>query len=261
VICAGSAIAFNNTGVNAVLDAFYPGQAGGLAVADVILGDYNPAGRLPITFYTGTEELPNFTDYGMDAGNGRTYRYYRGTPLYLFGHGLSYTSFVYSALKIRGNPANGESVKVKFAVRNNGSREGDEVMQVYVSAHRAGEPIKSLKWFGRRNFRPSEAETMIEAVLEPMAFAVFDENETQPALGVGKFTISVGGSSGGDLQSVEVEFRAEKGASDAGRVIVIAGIAAGGLLLIAVIVGVVCIIRDRRRSNLEKYPPPSLMSA
>jgi beta-glucosidase len=252
VICAGSAIAFNNTGLSAVLNAFYPGEAGGLAVADVIMGDYNPAGRLPITFYTATSELANFTDYNMSAGKGRTYRYYTGTPLYPFGHGLSYTTFSYSKPKVLGNPSKGESVTVKFGVRNTGSRSGDEVMQVYVTAHRAGEPIKALKWFKRQHFEPTAVETTIEAVLQPSAFAVFDDK----AVGVGKYTIWVGGSSGVGLQVIDVEFKDSKKP----RVWIIVGIAIGAVVLISAIIAVVCILRKRRKSALEQQQPPSLLS-
>jgi beta-glucosidase len=118
----------------------------------VTVGDYNPAGRLPITFHTTITELPNFTDYQMATRKGQMYRYYTGTSLYLFGHGLSYTTFSYSKPKVTGNPNKGESVTVKFGVRNIGGRDGDEVMQVYVNTHRKGEPIKALKWFRRQSF-------------------------------------------------------------------------------------------------------------
>src|SRR5205085_9635145 len=106
--------------VPAILEAWYPGQAGGTAVANALFGSYNPGGRLPVTFYRSPKDLPPFEDYSMDN---RTYRYFTGDPLYKFGYGLSYTTFAYRNLKI----AAGESVSVEVEVENTGEREGDEV--------------------------------------------------------------------------------------------------------------------------------------
>jgi beta-glucosidase len=207
VICSGSALAFNKTGLSAVVDAFYPGEAGGTAVADVLTGEYNPAGRLPVTFYSATTELPDFSNYDMSAGKGRTYRYYKGTPLYPFGHGLSYTSFAYSNLQVRGNALLGESVHVTFGVRNTGTRAGDEVIQVYVSTGLTAEPIKALKYFKRQNFPAGAAETKFEVLLPPSAFESFDDSSGKTRIVAGKYKISVGGSSADSaLLTQEIEF-------------------------------------------------------
>jgi beta-glucosidase len=193
VLCAGSAVAFNTTGLSAVVDAFYPGEAGGRAVADVLFGAYNPAGRLPVTFYKSTADLPNFTDYNMTQ---RTYRYFTGEPLWPFGHGLSYTTFAYQNLRISATTI-GQTVRVSFGVRNTGALDGDEVSQVYVTALRkncSAEPIKSLKWFTRTRIAAT-ALLSIDADLPPSAFEVFnDEFDTLQVL-PGDFKVCVGGSS------------------------------------------------------------------
>src|SRR5678815_5751237 len=123
VLVGGSALAVNwaNDNVPAILDAWYPGEEGGTAIADVIFGDYNPAGRLPVTFYKSVSQLPDFTDYNMQ---GRTYRYFKGEPLYPFGFGLSYTTFVYSNLRLNAKSVKaGEPVEVSVDVMNDGERE------------------------------------------------------------------------------------------------------------------------------------------
>jgi beta-glucosidase len=244
VLCAGSAIAFNKTGLNAVIDAFYPGEAGGLAVADVLVGDYNPAGRLPITFYTATTELANISDYDMASGNGRTYRYYKGTPLYPFGHGLSYTTFAYSNLKVSGHPVFDDHVTVSFDVRNTGTRPSDEVIQVYVSSARDGEPVKSLSWFKRQNFAPSSEPTKFKINLPSAAFATFNEKSKETQVIAGKFTISVGGeSSGAGVQSQTVTFMKLS-------VAVIVGISLAAAVTVIAIIAVICFCRKRDTAPL-----------
>jgi beta-glucosidase len=136
VLTNGSAMSVNwaNEHVPAILEAWYPGQRGD-AVADVLFGDYSPAGRLPVTFYKSVDDLPAFTDYAMAAGAnspGRTYRYFTGTPLYPFGWGLSYTKFEYSKLSVTAAPTTTQDVVVRVAVKNAGAAAGDEVVQVYV---------------------------------------------------------------------------------------------------------------------------------
>ena len=119
----------------AIVEAWYPGEAGGQAISDVLFGDYNPAGRLPLTFYESSEQLPPFEDYSMHE---RTYRYFTGKPLYWFGHGLSYTKFKYSGLKVSSKSiSTSETLTVSVAVKNIGKRLGDEVVQVYVHAQNA----------------------------------------------------------------------------------------------------------------------------
>src|SRR5690606_32429955 len=131
----------------AILVAWYPGQRGGSAVADVLFGAVSPAGRLPVTFYEADEKLPPFDDYSM---RGRTYRYFEGKPLYPFGHGLSYTSFDYSGLSLdRSTAGAADTVRVAVRVRNTGKREGDEVVQLYARAlePRRVRPLKELRGF------------------------------------------------------------------------------------------------------------------
>jgi len=131
VNCSGSAVAmpWEATNLPAILQAWYPGEQGGRAVAEVLFGDVNPAGRLPVTFYRSTADLPAFDDYSM---SNRTYRYFNGRPDFAFGHGLSYTKFDYSDLKLNGtNFAAGDSLKLTFALLNAGAWDGDEVAQVY----------------------------------------------------------------------------------------------------------------------------------
>ncbi|MGB2909144.1 MAG: glycoside hydrolase family 3 C-terminal domain-containing protein, partial [Anaerolineales bacterium] len=162
VLQNGSALAVGwaDQNIPAILEAWYPGQAGGQALAEVIFGDFNPSGRLPLTFYKALEDLPPFENYDMA---GRTYRYFEGQPLYPFGHGLSYTTFSYSDLQIR--PAQikaGAQVTVRCDVTNTGDRAGDEVVQLYLR-HRGvpdPAPIKELKCFGHISLEPGESKTV-----------------------------------------------------------------------------------------------------
>ncbi len=158
VLTSGSAIAVDWAKANlpAILVAWYPGQRGGDAVADVLFGATNPAGRLPVTFYKGTEKLPAFDDYNM---RGRTYRYFEGEPLYPFGHGLSYTRFEYSNLKVdRVRSGAGDPIRASVTVKNAGARAGDEVVQLYVSAVAPKEPRarKELKGIERITLKPGK---------------------------------------------------------------------------------------------------------
>lgn len=160
VINNGSALAVSWAAKNipAIVDAWYPGQAGGTALADVLFGDHNPAGRLPVTFYNSVDDLPPFEDYGV---NGRTYRYFNGKPLFPFGHGLSYTSFEYSNLQI-GKPdvQAGNKVVVKVNIANSGSRAGDEVVQLYIRQMEGARSAMKLKGFLRIALEPGECKTV-----------------------------------------------------------------------------------------------------
>jgi beta-glucosidase len=162
VLLTGSALAANwaQEHVPAILEAWYPGQAGGSAIADVLFGDYNPGGRLPVTFYHDVKDLPPFDDYRMA---GRTYRFFDGTPLYPFGHGLSYTTFAYANLRAESEsmPANG-SIKVKVDVRNTGTRTGDEVVQLYVQhlGSAVERPKRDLRSYRRITLKPGEIRTV-----------------------------------------------------------------------------------------------------
>jgi beta-glucosidase len=153
VLMAGSAIAFDGLDkeLEAILMSWYPGQRGGDAIADVLFGNYNPAGRLPVTFYASTNELPDFKDYNMHAGKGFTYRYYKGDALYPFGHGLSYTKFKYSNLQIDKTKLNStDTFTVSVQVLNNGNFDGEEVVQLYIK------DVESDKWMAKKQLRKFE---------------------------------------------------------------------------------------------------------
>jgi beta-glucosidase len=195
VLLGGSALAVNwaNEHVPAILDAWYPGEEGGTAIADVLFGDYNPAGRLPVTFYKGVAQLPPFDDYRME---GRTYRYFKGEPLYPFGHGLSYTTFEYSSLKVtpeRIMP--GGQATVSVSVKNTGKRAGDEVVQLYITdpVSNVPRPLKELKDFRRVPLAPGERK-QLSFVLTPDKLASLDEKMNR-AVASGRYDIMVGPSS------------------------------------------------------------------
>ena len=171
VLLNGSALAVNweNENIPAILEAWYPGQSGGTAIADVIFGDYNPSGRLPVTFYRDIDQLPPFGDYDM---KGRTYRYFEGQPLYEFGYGLSYTTFKYNFKSIPSSVQAGENIPVSVEVSNTGDKDGDEVVQLYVSLPESElrKPIRSLQGFKRIHLKAGETRT-VEFVLQPQQFA------------------------------------------------------------------------------------------
>ncbi len=161
VLTGGSAIAANwaQDNVPAILLCWYPGQAGGTAVAEALLGKYNPAGRLPVTFYKSTQDLPPFEDYNMQ---GHTYRFFKGQPLYPFGYGLSYTKFEYSNLQLPSDVAVGKGLKVSVGVTNVGPVAGDEVAQLYLSHVGASvpTPIRQLAGFDRIRLAPGQKKTV-----------------------------------------------------------------------------------------------------
>lgn len=176
VLLNGSTLAVNWAAehIPAIVEAWYPGQAGGDAIADVLFGDYNPAGRLPVTFYKSVEDLPPFEDYRME---GRTYRYFQGEPLFPFGHGLSYTTFQFDNLHIdRSTVKAGGSIAVSLDVTNTGDRTGDEVIQLYVR-HRdvtVTRPFKELKGFKRITLQPGERKT-VTFTLYTHQLGIYDE--------------------------------------------------------------------------------------
>ena len=162
VLLNGSALAVSwaQQHVPAIVEAWYPGQAGGTAIADVLFGDYNPGGRLPVTFYKSVDDLPPFDDYRME---GRTYRFFKGTPLYPFGYGLSYTSFAYKQLRTSaGTLRADDTLTVRVDVTNTGQREGDEVVQLYVRhlGSRVTRPREDLRGYRRVTLRPRETRTV-----------------------------------------------------------------------------------------------------
>jgi beta-glucosidase len=195
VLLNGSALAVNWAAeqVPAILEAWYPGQAGGDAVADVLFGDYNPAGRLPVTFYRSVEDLPPFKDYRME---GRTYRYFRGEPLFPFGYGLSYTTFEFENLHIDQLEVKaGSKVAVNIDVTNTGDRAGDQVVQLYVRHRDAAvpRPIKELKGFKRVTLQPGERKT-VTFTLHTHQLGFYDE-AMQFVVQPGTIEVMVGDSS------------------------------------------------------------------
>jgi beta-glucosidase len=193
VLVAGSSLAIGwiNDHIPAIVEAWYPGEQGGNAVAEVLFGDYNPAGRLPLTFYNSLNDLPAFDNY--DITNGRTYQYFKGKPLYPFGYGLSYSGFSYSNLNIQDL---GAKVKVSFQLRNSGKVDGDEVAQVYVRFPEMNIPIpiKQLKGFKRVNVNLRETKT-VEIEIDKAQLRYWDENQIKFVTPKGTYTIMVGASS------------------------------------------------------------------
>ncbi len=196
VLTSGSALSVNweNENIPAIIQAWYPGEEGGNAVADVMLGDYNPAGRLPITFYRSANDVPPFEDYNM---KGRTYRYFEGTPLFPFGYGLSYSTFEYSGLSLSKNVIGaGDSVEAAVDVTNNGRYDGDEVVQLYVRnlASAAPQPLKSLKGFSRVAIKKGESRT-VRIPLRATDLNYFDIAKDGFVVEPGRYEIQVGASS------------------------------------------------------------------
>ena len=178
-----------------ILVAWYPGQQGGNAVADVLFGDANPAGRLPVTFYESVAQLPPFADYNMD---GRTYRYFRGEPVYPFGFGLAYTNFSYSGLRLsRSTVAEGDRLEAECVVKNAGSRAGDEVVQLYVRNVASARPaaIRNLRGFQRIRLAPGEEARVRFALVPARDFASYDEARRAYAVEPGAFDVEIGASS------------------------------------------------------------------
>ncbi|MDC0623273.1 glycoside hydrolase family 3 C-terminal domain-containing protein, partial [Flavobacteriaceae bacterium] len=200
VLMAGSSIALNGLEkeLEAILMAWYPGQRGGNAIASVLFGDYNPGGKLPVTFYRSTSELPDFKDYNMSSGNGFTYRYYKGKALYPFGHGLSYTKFKYSKLKVNKiRLTEKEKFKISFTIKNIGNYNGDEVVQVYIKDLNSEfqMPIKQLRSFERISLNKKD-EKIIEFEFTPIKdLRYYNSTKQKYMVEKGSFEIQVGSSS------------------------------------------------------------------
>lgn len=190
VLLAGSAMALSweDEHVDAILDGFYPGAQGGAAIAEILFGWANPEGKLPITFYQTTEELPEFTDYAM---KGRTYRYMENEALYPFGYGLSYTTYAYGNLECVKPFDAQDGITLQVTVTNTGDREGTETLQVYVKAKREGTPNPQLKYVKKITLKPGESVTE-EIHLSPEAFMLYDEKGNF-TLEKGAYDIFVGG--------------------------------------------------------------------
>ena len=207
VLCSGSTLAlpWQDQNLDAILAAWYPGQEGGTAVADVIFGDYNPAGRLPLTFYASSDDLPDFEDYDMNKG--RTYRYFKGKPLYPFGYGLSYTTFEYAKASLNKKQISlGESLKLTVDIKNTGKADGDEVIQVYVRNLQDKEgPIKSLRAFKRIGVKAGQTQS-ITIDLPPSTFEFFDPEIENMNIKSGKYEILYGSSSADkDLRTLPIQ--------------------------------------------------------
>jgi beta-glucosidase len=192
VMMTGSALAipWENEHIPAIINTWYGGQSAGSAIADVLFGDYNPAGRLPVTFYASDTDLPDFSDYDM---SNRTYRYFKGKPLYPFGFGLSYATFTYAPIKTTINKKIGTTITASTRVTNTSKKDGDEVVQLYISYPDLKEkaPIKSLKGFKRIFLKAGETKD-VSFVLTPNLLSLVNQNGTsyQPK---GKINISIGG--------------------------------------------------------------------
>ena len=192
VLANGSALSVNwaNEHVNAILESWYAGEEGGAAIAETLSGKNNPAGRLPVTFYTGVEQLPPFEDYAM---KGRTYRYFEGKPLYPFGYGLSYTTFSYTGLTLPKSAITvGDRLTADVTVANTGTREGDEVAQLYLSFPNVpGAPLRALRGFKRVHLKPGEAQKVLFELKERDLSMVSEAGE--PIIAEGPYSVSVGG--------------------------------------------------------------------
>ncbi len=192
VLTNGSALAVNwaNMHANAILDAWYPGEEGGSAVAETLSGKNNPAGRLPVTFYTGVDQLPNFENYSME---GRTYRYFKGKPLYPFGYGLSYTSFAYSGLTLPTSAVSaGDPVAAEVTGTNTGKVAGDEVAQLYLSFPDVkGAPLRALRAFERVHLEPGASQKVRFELKDRDLSMVTAAGD--PIVAAGQYTVSVGG--------------------------------------------------------------------
>jgi beta-glucosidase len=197
VLMTGSAVAIDwaQRNLPAIVVAWYPGQEGGHALADVLFGDVSPAGRLPVTFYKSIADLPPFDDYSMAN---RTYRYFKGEPLYPFGHGLSYSTFMYSSRPLaKPRVRADERFQVSVGVTNTGKQDADEVVQLYVSDVESKLPMpeKTLRGFQRVPLKAGEAKT-VTFELQPSAdFAYYDETRKAYAVEPGEFELQIGSSS------------------------------------------------------------------
>lgn len=192
VLMNGSALSVNwaNEHANAILEAWYSGEEGGTAIAETLAGKNNPAGRLPVTFYTGIDQLPPFEDYSM---TNRTYRYFTGKPLYPFGYGLSYSKFEYSNVKLSTNNLEaGQDLSLDADVKNASERDGDEVVEVYLNFPKlAGAPIRALRSFKRIHLAAGETKR-VHLVLHPRDLSYVDEKGDR-LVGAGSYTLFIGG--------------------------------------------------------------------
>ncbi len=192
VLMNGSALSVNweKAHANAILEAWYSGEEGGAAIASTLSGKNNPAGRLPVTFYTGVDQLPNFEDYSMAN---RTYRYFKGKPLFPFGYGLSYTTFTYKDLNLPTEAlAAGAPLSAEATVTNTGKVAGDEVAELYITFPKVpGAPIRALRAFKRIHLEPGASEK-VHFDLKPRDLSMVSE-AGEPMISEGQYSLSIGG--------------------------------------------------------------------
>ena len=203
VLLSGSALAVNwaDEHIPAILQGWYPGAQGGRAIADIIFGEKNPEGKLPVTFYRSTEELPAFTDYNM---KGRTYRYMEGEALYPFGYGLSYTDFEYFDVKASSCEVGRDGVDLTCTVKNTGRMAGGETVQAYVKVCREGAPNPQLKGIRKLHLMPGE-EAQVSIHLPAEAFGLYDE-DGKKRVSKGSVKVYLGGQ-GPDARSASLTGR------------------------------------------------------
>jgi beta-glucosidase len=206
--CSGSAMGLTPEAdiCDAILQAWYPGEAGGLAVADVLFGDYNPSGKLPVTFYKNVNQLPDFEDYSM---KNRTYRYMTEEPLFAFGHGLSYAKFEYGKGSLKSKTIQtGESASLSFSIKNTGKYAGEEVVQVYIrNLQDKDGPIKTLRAFERVYLKVNEKKD-ITINLASSTFECFDTKTNSMNIIPGVYEILFGASSSEkELQKIQIELK------------------------------------------------------
>ncbi|HEV2273963.1 MAG TPA: glycoside hydrolase family 3 C-terminal domain-containing protein [Acidobacteriaceae bacterium] len=190
----------------AILEAWYPGEEGGTAIAETLSGENNPGGRLPVTFYASTDDLPSFADYSMA---GRTYRYFSGQPLYGFGYGLSYTTFAYKNIRLSSPTVHaGDSLTVDADVTNTGKHSGQEVAELYLRGPRTqGAELRSLRSFDRVTLAAGETRHLSFA-LDPRRLSEVDESGKR-SVSPGSYTVFVGGGQPGEAEGVQADFTIE----------------------------------------------------
>lgn len=195
VLTNGSALSLSweKENLDAIIEAWYPGEEGGKAVADVIFGRYNPAGRLPVTFYKSVDDLPDFTDYSMQN---RTYKYFKGSPLFAFGHGLSYSTFMYSDASCSISKPDNTLIEIKLKVRNSSKIDGDEVVQVYVKQPQSvdNQPIKALVGFKRVAIKAGNTSE-VSILLPKELLRHFDSKSDTYTVAKGEYEFQIGASS------------------------------------------------------------------
>jgi beta-glucosidase len=197
VLTSGSALAVDEQQANAIVQAWYPGEEGGTAIAETLAGDNNPAGRLPLTFYASVDQLPPFEDYSMAN---RTYRYFRGTPWRGFGFGLSYSTFAYSGLKLPAQPvAAGDSAVIEVDVQNVSGRAGDEVVEVYLTQPKQPlTPVRTLAAFARVHLEPGQT-AHVALPVSARTMGQVDEKGARVVV-PGEYRVFVGGTQPGESE-------------------------------------------------------------